>query len=97
MILTDLIDRGYLRKMLMYEPSYTMPQDAFTKVMQALEDIPRADVDIVKDGKWTFDPNHRTGGTTSCNQCRTVFGGDLRKTRFCPECGSRNVPKIVVL
>lgn len=93
----DLIDRGYLRKMLMYEPSYTMSKPDFDTVMQALEDIPQAEVEIVTAGKWVYTSCYMTGGTTSCSQCKTLFQGDLRKVRFCPECGSRNVPKIVVI
>lgn len=93
----DLIDRGYLRKMFMYEPAYTMPDSSFNKVMQALDDIPQAEVEIAKTGRWTFSRYSLTDGLTKCSQCGTVFKGDLRKVRFCSECGSRNVPKVVVI
>ena len=69
----------------------------FEEVLEVIEEIPAADVQEVKHGKWITSEITMDSGCTSCSCCHSEYYiGDLQNLEgdndfvmYCPHCGAR--------
>lgn len=89
--MAEYIKRSYIRKMAMFETTYTMETETdAAAVLSMIEDAPAADVVPVKHGVW-----EKTGYAylLRCSVCHDCYIDedwlDGKKWNFCPHCGAK--------
>lgn len=83
----DLIDRGYLSKMLMYEGKYEMSSaDDFNKAMEAVKDAPSIDAEVVHRAKWIYHKSSDVTLNFECSECHNCM---FNVTNYCCNCGAK--------
>lgn len=60
--------------------------DAWDEIIDALENIPAADVAPVVHGRWIPFHSEAAGDIQYCSACEIGFGA---KTDYCPHCGAK--------
>lgn len=65
--------------------------DAWDEIIDALENIPAADVAPVVHGQWTLVRKQADGGIYGCSKCRReyTFNSFCYHNNFCPNCGAK--------
>lgn len=61
--------------------------DNYNDTIRLINDIPAADVQPVKHGRWLDNPNHSQLYSYICSNCRNSCDWIYR---YCPNCGSKN-------
>ena len=88
--MAEYIKRSYIRKMAMFETTYTMETETdAAAVLSMIEDAPAADVVPVKHGVWE---KTKMDGFLRCSACRDCYIDDNwldgKHWNFCPYCGA---------
>lgn len=75
------IDFGHCKRYVLINGT---PYVDLNEIAEKLKNIPLADAEPVKHGKWMIDEFGR-----SCSACEEYIDDDARLSEYCPHCGAK--------
>lgn len=89
----ELIDKGYLRKMLMYDGQFEMTEESYKKVIELIDEAPSVDATPVIHGCWMPAKKEMTIGIFNgrqCSVCKKIYVGKPENGgNYCENCGAK--------